>query len=317
MFKPSIFWYKTVKEENVMALAECNTTVGSDGRELLEHGSTDFPIACYEDDFRIADVPWHWHDEWEAVRITRGNCLVAAGNHKAELHEGEGFFIQSGTLHGCWDIHNSGCMFHSIVFHPRLVGGNTDSVFHKRYLRPLLENPTLEWMHFRPEENSACETLRAIEAAWNACSEERPGYEFSVRNALSSLLWQLHCRKPETYSLPSGKTLRDAERIKLMLTFIHENYSLPINTLAIASCAAVSESECLRCFRSTIGTTPIQYLKQHRLHQAAAQLLSTEDKISEIAERCGFQDMSYFTKSFRETKGCSPSEYRKQKPGCG
>lgn len=46
-----------------MALTECNTTVGSDGRELLEHGTTAFPIACYEDDFRVSNVPWHWHEE--------------------------------------------------------------------------------------------------------------------------------------------------------------------------------------------------------------------------------------------------------------
>lgn len=300
-----------------MIFDPCNTPVDASGREQVVHGSREFPIACYYNDLVLVPVLMHWHEELEVGIVTEGSTIISIGNEKHLLHAGEGFFINSGILHDAYPQDDKPCRIHSMVFHPRLVGGNTDSVFHKRYLRPLLENPTLEWMHFRPEENSACEALRAIESAWNACSEERPGYEFSVRNALSSLLWQLHCRKPETYSLPSGKTLRDAERIKLMLTFIHENYSLPINTLAIASCAVISESECLRCFRSTIGTTPIQYLKQHRLHQAAAQLLSTEDKISEIAERCGFQDMSYFTKSFRETKGCSPSEYRKQKPGCG
>ena len=76
-----------------MALSECNTTVGRDGRELLEHGTTAFPVACYEDDFRKADVPWHWHDDWEAVLITQGCCTVAAGIHRVTLSAGEGYYI--------------------------------------------------------------------------------------------------------------------------------------------------------------------------------------------------------------------------------
>ena len=311
MFKPSIFWYKTVKEENVMALAECNTTVGSDGRELLEHGSTDFPIACYEDDFRIADVPWHWHDEWEAVRITRGNCLVAAGNHKTVLHEGEGFFIQSGTLHGCWDIHNSGCMFHSIVFHPRLVGGSLDSIFHQQFVQPLLETHGPELLLLSPGIPWQKQALDALEEAWRQCVLEEAGFPFRVRNALSELVWLLHANLSPAASPVSGKCIRDAQRIKTMLSFIHGQFASELNTAVIAASASVSESECLRCFRSTIGTTPIQYLKQYRIRQAARLLAETREKVSDIAIRCGFLDMSYFTKVFREQMGCTPSQYKK------
>ena len=122
-----------------MALAECNTTVDKTGRELLAHGTIAFPIACYHDDFRICDVPWHWHEEWEAVFITQGNCLVAAGSQKFRLQAGEGFFIHSGALHGCWDTETSGCRFHSLVFHPRLIGGSLDSIFHQQFVQPLLD----------------------------------------------------------------------------------------------------------------------------------------------------------------------------------
>ena len=77
-----------------MALAECSPTVDQTGREMVEHGTTEFPIACYHDDFRATDVPWHWHQEWEAVLITEGSCMVAAGSRKVTLHTGEGFFMR-------------------------------------------------------------------------------------------------------------------------------------------------------------------------------------------------------------------------------
>ncbi|MGM9589805.1 MAG: helix-turn-helix domain-containing protein [Faecousia sp.] len=55
----------------------------------------------------------------------------------------------------------------------------------------------------------------------------------------------------------------------------------------------------------------MQYPKQYRISQAAKQLPETNDKGSDIAGRCGFQDMSYFTRAFRAQIVCVPSQYRK------
>lgn len=294
-----------------MALAQCSTKVDSSGRELLEHGTTAFPIACYEDDFRITDVPWHWHEEWEAVRITQGSCLVAAGSQKVMLRAGEGFFIHSGALHGCWDTESSGCRFHSIVFHPRLVGGSLDSVFHQQFVQPLLQRHSPELILLRPDIPWQKEALTAIESAWQHCVLEEAGFPFRVRQELSELIFLLWEQLSPAAAPIGGKAVRNAERIKSMLSCIHSHYGSELNTAVIAASAAVSESECLRCFRSTIGTTPIQYLKQYRLQQAAKKLTETDQKISDIAVSCGFQDMSYFTRAFREQMGCAPTQYRK------
>ncbi|MGM9640617.1 MAG: helix-turn-helix transcriptional regulator [Faecousia sp.] len=116
---------------------------------------------------------------------------------------------------------------------------------------------------------------------------------------------------PATSRHPSEKAMRDGERIKRMLQFIHEYFGDELNTTNIAKSACISESECLRCFRGTIGTTPIQYVRQYRLQQVCQLLTSTQEKIADIAARCGFQDISYFTRIFRETRGMVPPEYRK------
>ena len=154
--------------------------------------------------------------------------------------------------------------------------------------------------------------MEAIDAAWLACTQEPPGYPFLVRSHLSELVFLLHSHMPPSRRPATAKAIRDAERIKSMLSCIHAHYGSELNTETIAASASVSESECLRCFRATIGTTPIQYLKQYRIQQAAQQLTDTDARISDIAAHCGFQDMSYFTRAFRTQKGCSPTEYRKK-----
>ena len=294
-----------------MALSEYIVTVGSDGRELLEHGSTEFPIACYHDDFRKTDVPWHWHQEWEAAVVTQGRCVVAADNRTVTLCAGQGFFLNSGVLHACWTEENPDCRFHSMSFHSRLVGGSLDSVFHQRYVQPMLDNPALNFVPLSPDIPWQNAALEAVEAAWQACVREEQDYVFEVRGALSRLAVLLNRNMPQPAQSSGSKAARDGERIKTMLSFIQEHYPADLNTAAIAACASISESECLRCFRNTIGTTPIQYLKQYRIRQAARLLTETREKVSEIAVKCGFQDMSYFTKSFREQMGTTPTEYRK------
>lgn len=304
------FYEKTIKVEVIMSLSVCNAAVDQFGRELVEHGTTAFPIACYDDNLVIEEVPWHWHEELEAGIITEGTAIVTVGHDKLTVHSGEGFFINGGALHGAYSADGGLCRIHSLVFHPRLIGGTADSVFYQRYLRPLLDDPTLEWIFLRPDGQWHQKALTAIERAWQACTQEPPGFEFRVRSALSELVWQLNTHHSQAGQTPSSKALRDAERVKRMLACIHENYGSELNTRRIAASAAISDSECLRCFRSTIGTSPIQYLKHYRIRQAALQISSTNDRIAEIAVRCGFQDMSYFTKSFRELKGCTPTEYR-------
>ena len=102
-----------------MALSECATVTDENSREINSHGTEAFPVACYHDDLQIESVPWHWHDEWEAVVVECGETKVSIGQEEHTVKAGDGFFINSGILHGCWnDRPEESCLFHSIVFSP-------------------------------------------------------------------------------------------------------------------------------------------------------------------------------------------------------
>ena len=80
----------------------------------------------------------------------------------------------------------------------------------------------------------------------------------------------------------------------------------------IAASASISPSECLRCFHDMIGTTPNQYLRGQRLQRAAELLCGTTLQVTAIAAQCGFEDSSYFARSFRQLYGCGPTEFRRR-----
>ncbi|MCI8598406.1 MAG: AraC family transcriptional regulator [Lachnospiraceae bacterium] len=296
-----------------MALFPCNAVIDERGHESNFH-ETAFPIGCYHDNLVEDPVLWHWHDELEAVVVEEGVCTFTVDSEKHTLKKGEGIFINADFLHTAIEDTNAGCRLHSITFHPRLVGGSLDSIFWQKYLQPLLMDTSFRCISLSQDTDWQKEALDAIESTWQTGVLESPGYEFQVRNFLSHLIWLIVTHLPLSQTAPSEKSLRDGERIKTMLQYIHEHYSEEITTSQIAGSAMISSSECLRCFRSTIGTTPIQYVKQYRILQAAKLLTSTTQKIIDIGTLCGFQEMSYFAKSFKEQMGSTPSEYRKK---CG
>lgn len=295
-----------------MALALCGTQINEQGQELAQHGTPQFPIACYHDDLTIDPVPWHWHPELEIFTVSQGTAIAAAGAERFTVRQGEGMFINAGVLHAAWAEDGANCRFHSAVFHPLLVGGSRDSVFWSKYLQPLTAKGGRECVHFDGSEGWHTQAVRAIESTWHSCAEEPPGYEFQAREALSQLILLLTRRRAPDLPAKSEKVLRDEGRVKLMLEYIQRNCAGPLTTAAIAHAAAVSESECLRCFRSVIGLPPIQYVTQYRVQRAAELLLSSTLGIAEIGAKCGFQDASYFSKTFHGQKGCTPSEYRKR-----
>lgn len=294
-----------------MALSECNTRTDAQGREHIAHDTALFPVSCYHDNLAVDVIPWHWHEDWEVAVVTEGATVIAAGAEKYTLSEGDAFFINSGILHAMWDLADSCCRYHTVVFHPRVVG-SIDSIFWQNYVRPLMENPSLPFILFDGTASWHREAVDAIETAWQDCVAEPPGYEFAVRAALSKLIFLLSGRHPAPRSELSEKALRDSARIKTVLQYIQEHYASELTVARIAESALISESECLRCFRATIGIPPIQYVKQFRIQEAARLLASTDQGIADIGAQCGFPDASYFTRTFREMKGCTPGEYRRR-----
>ena len=66
----------------------------------------------------------------------------------------------------------------------------------------------------------------------------------------------------------------------------------------------------MKAFKRATGMPFVQYLKHYRLEKAAALLRETDRTILEIAMETGFDNLSYFTRSFKEKYGISPGKFR-------
>ena len=292
-----------------MALSVSTDLTDSSGRELLEYGTPDFPAAFFYDDVRIVSVAWHWHDELELNYVLEGSEQVTIGRDSFVLRAGEGYFCNSGILHKA-DALSEICLQKCIVFHPRLIGEESSLYYHK-YAIPLLENAALTYVRLTPEIPWQQEALSRIHDAWNAGRDEPEGFEMTIRYLLGQVMLSVVSNK-DSLSAPArgSMQIRSENRVKKMIAYIESNYASQVTIGDIASSADISVSECLRCFRSVLKVTPVKFLNQYRIDKAASLLHDSELSIGEIAERCGFDDASYFTRSFKKARGCSPSLFR-------
>ena len=122
----------------------CNIVASEKGRELVQHGSALFPIACYAEDLSSYSVAWHWHEEFEFILAALGPIHVDVNKTRLTLQTGQGVFINSGALHAVEPAEGR-ALLHSGVFQPRLVGG-MDTVFWQKLIRPV------SYTHLRAHE---------------------------------------------------------------------------------------------------------------------------------------------------------------------
>lgn len=294
-----------------MAISPCGVNMDDFGRETVNYASTPkFPIACYRDDMESLFVPWHWHEEFECILAWEGTVTVGVRGEKVALVPGEGLFINSGVLHSVDSVETGPSVLRSIVFHPSLIGGTTDSVFWQDLVAPLLQDLALPYLKVSEEVRWQREWMEKILVCWQETVEDREDHENYVRYQLSSAFRLLNRNLSESGSRQSRQDQNAARRMKQMLQFIEGHYNEDLTLEQIAQSAGLSTSACLRCFRQGLNASPIQYVKQLRMEKAAQLLLSTKRKVGDIALECGFSDMSYFTRTFREEKGVSPREFR-------
>lgn len=103
--------------------------------------------------------------------------------------------------------------------------------------------------------------------------------------------------------------------VREMAQFIHDHFDQELTLDQIAASAALSPGACCRLFKRHMGCSPFTYVQNLRFQRAARLLETTDEPITQVAARCGYGSPSYFTKSFREKTGLSPSAYRKRLPG--
>ena len=104
----------------------------------------------------------------------------------------------------------------------------------------------------------------------------------------------------------------DKEFINRLVDVIHAQLALnDIDMDHVAAAMSMSAKQLRTRVMAITGLTPVAYILQVRLNYAR-RLISNEDtSLTLIAAKCGFQNLSHFSKAFKQQFGVSPTQFRK------
>ena len=109
---------------------------------------------------------------------------------------------------------------------------------------------------------------------------------------------------------------REVERLIPVLEYIEANLGAPLGRRELAEQSYLSVSRFAVLFRTVLGVSPGDYVREVRLQRCQTMLLSTTLTVREIAQHCGFKSEFHFSRLFKSRFGSSPTFYRDQrKPG--
>ena len=194
------------------------------------------------------------------------------------------------------------------IFHPIFLGGHFKSRFETKYLNPVINNKQIEVHVIRRGRSTANLILKNLYHLKELQNETDS--EFQTRNTLSETWCLLIKELQENPDIQKTTGMEQTNRLRSMIAYINQHYPERITLAEIAKIAGVSEREASRCFKKTIGQSPMEYLIKYRLNQSKKLLLETNMTITAICQQCGFSDSAYFGKVFRKSYGMTPSEYR-------
>ncbi|HTQ29564.1 MAG TPA: AraC family transcriptional regulator [Puia sp.] len=104
---------------------------------------------------------------------------------------------------------------------------------------------------------------------------------------------------------------REQERMNAIYRFVEEHYQQHIDVAEVAALAHLSTAAFCRYFKKITRMTFTAFVNQYRINQAKKMLLQDRN-VTEACYGAGFENLSYFNKTFKKLAGENPSAFRKR-----
>jgi AraC-like DNA-binding protein len=248
---------------------------------MQEAGMPVRPGSVHRDGMHV-DLQWHFHDMHKLLYAFEGASEVESIRGRNVIPQQLAAWIPAGTPH-CTSIH--GIRWVSVFF-------TTDTVIdNEQRVRTVMVSTLMREM--------LRESMR-----WPINGDDSP-LRTSFFDTMSRLCSEWITREADLV-LPSSAD----SRVERALQYTSKHMDLKI--AEICAHAGISERSLRRHLKAETGITWETYRQRSRLLQAISLLSDSDEPISEIAARCGFDSPSAFAKVFRDTIGEAPREYRQR-----
>lgn len=152
-------------------------------------------------------------------------------------------------------------------------------------------------------EKTLSEISDVFERLFAEFAERKPFFDEAAAHLLSEILVRL----------ARGSDAKTAEARRLVTTaYLHRSFGKDVSIEQLAALEHLSVSRYRQLFKAQTGLSPSEYRTALRINHACRMLSETNLTVSEIAADCGYPDVFYFMRIFKQRLGMTPGEYREQ-----
>ena len=280
--------------------------------ETKSHTASEFPYNTYlcsiPLDFTL--VPLHWHAELEIVVIKKGTGLISVDFEKRTVSSGDIVFIRPGQLHSIEQNGARKMEYENIILKPELLISGEADLCARQFITPLMKGELRCVTFLTPAVPGYPEISDCISRIDHLCEKRPDGYQLAVKGFLFQLVFLLLSHRQKKSTSPALQT-KSLQKIKTILKYVEEHYADHITIDDMAAITFYSKSHFMKFFKAHMGTGFIEYLNDYRLTIAERLLRTSDATVLEIAEKSGFDNLSYFNRMFKRKYGQSPGKQRK------
>jgi len=276
--------------------------------EMIEPSfGSSFSLTQYVDNENSSAHFWHYHPEIELVYVNGGSGKRQVGSHISYYTSGSLILIGSNLPHCGFTDEKTGNTKETIIqMRPDFLGTDFFGISEMKNINHLFNRAKAGLVFIGETKKRIGSKLELIESQMpferlltllSILNELEEATEFKVLNA-------------EGFSM--DLQMQDNDKINTIFNYVKDNFQEQITLEEVADLVSMTVPSLCRYFKKITKKTFTKFVNEYRLVHASKLLAEKPISITEICFESGFNNFSYFNKTFKEFTGKSASQYRKE-----
>ena len=230
----------------------------------------------------------NWHENIEILQAIEGSGYVRCGTECLPFSAGELFVVNADTIHSIGT--DTRLVYRCLIVDNSFFTSNGIPVRSLRFQNTI-------------RDNSLYDLFENIVQAYSLLDSNNFRTVLAIRTGVLQLLLEL-CRSYITLGTPQPSN----EHIKKAIIYIRNHLAEPITLDSLAQHVGTSKFHLSHQFKTYTGQTMVQTINLMRCNEAQ-RLIESGMRVGEAAAACGFDNLSYFTRTFKTLTGKLPSQH--------
>ncbi|GAA0178719.1 AraC family transcriptional regulator [Clostridium sediminicola] len=249
----------------------------------------------------------HWHENMQLYFFTEGKALVECNKKRYYVTIDSIIVINNNELHSLESLSDD-LKFYTIRIDSSFLFSNQVDLCQTKFLSPLSRNQ----ISFQNLIENDKQILDCVTTTIQEYFSRKIGYELAVKSLIYQLI-VLMLRKYIGKYFTRKELISKANNLKrfdLIFKYIDRNYSKKIYTEDLSNILHISTYHFCRLFKQMTGKTTTDYINGIRLEKAVEYFNKGDLNITEVALRCGFDSINYFSRLFKKYYNVSPTKFK-------